>query len=172
MRNLLLYCLIALLPGIASAQSSYIKHFYNKYKSEAEVTNINMGSFLIRMVGTFSDDEDAKKILKKVSHLRMLMMEDDNLVSPEAYTSLIRGIRSDDFEELIQIRDKGQRIDFFLREDEEDTITDILMILRGDDEFLLLSLEGALQFSDLNNISIDIEGGNYFSRLPDRKPKA
>ena len=171
MRNLFLYCLLAFLPATAIAQSSYINHFFKEYKSQAEVTNLNIGSFMLRLVGTFSDDEDAKKVLKKVTHLRMLVMEDDNLVSSDDYTSLIKGIQSDDFEELIQIRDKGQRIDFFLRED-GDTITDVLMILRGDDEFLLLSLEGNLRFSDLKNIQLDIDGGDYFSQLPDRKPRS
>lgn len=170
MRNFFLYCILAFLPGITIAQSSYINHFYNEYKSQAEVTNLNLGSFMIRLVGTFSEDQDAKKILKKVTHLRMLVMEDDNLVSSNDYTSLIKGIKSDEFEELIQIRDKGQRIDFFLRED-GDTITDVLMILRGDDEFILLSLEGNLQFSDLNNIELDIDGGDYFSQLPEDKPR-
>lgn len=171
MRTILFYGLLLFLPLLGQSQSKYITQFYNHYKSMEEVTNVNLRGFVLDLAASFADDRDARKIIRKVSHLRLLMMEDANLVSPEAYTSLIRGIKSDRFEELIMIREEGQRIEFFLRED-GDTITDVLMLLHGKDEFLLLSLEGALKFSDLKNLQLDIDGGEHFSKLPDRKPKA
>lgn len=171
MRTILLYALLAILPAMLNGQSKYITQFYNHYKAQEEVTNLNLRGFVLSLASTFTDDEDARKILRKVSHLRLLMMEDENLVSPEAYTSLIRGIKSDHFEELMLLREERQRIEFFLREDGE-TITDVLMLLHGDGEFLMLSLEGAFKFSDLNDLKIDIDGGEHFSKIPDRKPKA
>lgn len=171
MRTILLYALLALLPAILNGQSKHITQFYNHYKAQEEVTNLNLRGFVLSLASTFTDDKDARKILRKVSHLRLLMMEDENLVSPEAYTSLIRGIKSDHFEELMLLREERQRIEFFLREDGE-TITDVLMLLHGDGEFLMLSLEGAFKFSDLNDLKIDIDGGEHFSKIPDRKPKA
>lgn len=171
MRNILLYTLLAIFPVMASGQSKYITQFYNNYKAQKEVTNLNLRGFVLSLASTFTDDEDAKNILRKVSHLRLLMMEDENLVTPEEYTSLIRGIKSDRFEELMMLREEKQRIEFFMREDGE-TITDVLMLLHGDGEFLMLSLEGALKFSDLNDLKIDIDGGEHFSKIPDRKPKA
>lgn len=171
MRNVLLYSLLIFLPAMAAGQSRYITKFYDHYKSQEEVTNLNLHGFVVRLAGNFVDDQDAKKVLRKVSHLRLLLMEDANLVHPQEYTSLVKGIKSDRFEELMIIREGSQRIEFFLRES-GDTITDVLMLLRGEDEFLLLSLEGAFNFSDLNDLRIDINGGEHFSKLPDRKPKA
>ena len=171
MRIIVVYVLLVLLPALLSGQSKYITQFYNNYKAQEEVTNLNLRGFVLSLASTFADDEDARKILRKVSHLRLLMMEDENLVSPQEYTSLIRGIKSDRFEELMMLREEKQRIEFFLREEGE-TITDVLMLLHGDGEFLMLSLEGAFKFSDLNDLKIDIDGGEHFSKIPDRKPKA
>lgn len=171
MRIIVVYVLLVLLPALLSGQSKYITQFYNNYKAQEEVTNLNLRGFVLSLASTFADDEDARKILRKVSHLRLLMMEDENLVSPQEYTSLIRGIKSDRFEELMMLREEKQRIEFFLREDGE-TITDVLMLLHGDGEFLMLSLEGTFKFSDLNDLKIDIDGGEHFSKIPDRKPKA
>lgn len=168
---LILLGLLACLPTFMNGQSKYITRFYDHYKSQEEVTNINLRGFVLNLVGTFADDDHAREVLKKVSHLRLLMMEDANLVSPGEYTALIRGIKSDHFEELLVLREGQQRIEFFLRED-GDTITDVLMLLNGEDEFILLSLEGAFNFSDLNDLKIDIDGGEHFSKLPDRKPRA
>ncbi|MCB0631910.1 MAG: DUF4252 domain-containing protein [Saprospiraceae bacterium] len=170
MRNMLLYTLFILLPALGVAQSKYITQFYNQYKSYEDVTNINLKGFVLRLAGNFVDDENARKVIRKVSHLRLLMVEDTELVTAEDYTFLIKGLKSDSFEELMQIRDKGNHIDFYLRED-GDRITDVIMLLRGEDEFLMLSLEGAFRFSDLNDLHIDIDGGEYFSKLPDKKTK-
>ena len=171
MRNFILLTLLVVLPVMASAQSRHITQFYNHYKAQEEVTKLNLRGFVLSLASTFADDKDARKILRKVSHLRLLVMEDGKLVSPEEYTSLIRGIKSDRFEELMLLREEKQRIEFFLREEGE-TITDVLMLLHGDGEFLMLSLEGAFNFSDLNDLKIDIDGGEHFSKIPDRKPKA
>lgn len=171
MRNFLIYGVLLLLPALATAQSKYITQFYNQYKSYESVSSFKLGGFVLTLAGTFADDENARKVLRKVSHLRLMVVEEANLVTPEDYTTLVRGLQSDRFEELLQIRDEGERIDFFLRED-GDRITDVLMLLRGKDEFLLLSLEGAFKFSDLNDLHIDIEGGEYFSQLPDKKPRS
>jgi hypothetical protein len=170
MRNILLYTSFILLPAFGLAQSRHITQFYNQYKSYEEVTNINLQGFVLRLAGNFVDDDDARKIIRKVSHLRLLVVEDTKLVTAEDYTALVKGLKSDRFEELMQFRDGGDRVDFYLRED-GDRITDVIMLLRGDDEFLMLSLEGAFRFSDLNDLHIDIDGGEYFSKLPDKKTK-
>lgn len=170
MRNLLFLTLLTLLPALGLAQSRHITQFYNQYKSYEDVTNINLRGFVLKLAGNFVDDEDARKIIRKVSHLRLLVVEDTHLVTVTDYTALIKGLKSDRFEELMQIREGGERIDFYLRED-GDRITDVIMLLRGDDEFLMLSLEGAFRFSDLNDLHIDIDGGEYFSRLPEKKTK-
>ena len=103
MRLLLFFCL-ALLPALASGQSKYITKFYDQYRSHEEVTNLNLRGFVLKLASTFSDDKDARTILRKVSHLRLLMVEDSNLISPDSYTALVRGIKSDQFEELMLIR--------------------------------------------------------------------
>ena len=171
MRNLLLVGLLAILPMVATAQSKHITQFFNQYKTHEEVSRVNLGGFVVRLMGNFVDDDDARKIIRKVSHLRVLSIDDPTIVSADAYTTLVKGIKSDRFEELIQMREGEQRIEFFLREKGE-RITDVLMLLRGKDEFLLLSLEGAFKFSDLKDLRIDIEGGEHFSKLPERKKKA
>lgn len=170
MRNVLILALLILLPALGLAQSRHITQFYNHYKSYEDVTNINLRGFVLKLAGNFVDDDDARKIIRKVSHLRLLVVEDTRLVTSSDYTALVKGLKSDRFEELMQIREGGERIDFYLRED-GDQITDVILLLRGDDEFLMLSLEGTFRFSDLNDLHIDIDGGEYFSRLPEKKTK-
>lgn len=169
--RLILFCLLCLLiPDWGMSQSPAIRHFYDQFRSHEDATRISMGGGLLRLAATFSGEKEARKILRKVSHMRLLVIENRDPVSPEAYTQLIKGIQADRFEQLMQIREGGQHIDFYLRED-GDTITDVLMLLREEGEFLMLNLEGKLKFSDLNDLHLDVDGAEQLVKLPENRPK-
>lgn len=171
LRPIIFACVIIFLSTSLSAQSEPIHHFYQQYRDNDHATRLNLKGGLLRIASGFTDDKDARRILRKVSHLRLLVVEEDNPVSAEAYTQLIRGIQSDRFEPLIQVREGKQRIEFFMREN-GDTITDLLMLLHDEGEFIMLSLEGKLQFSDLNDLQIDVDGAQHLSKLPESRPRA
>ena len=95
-------------------------------------------------------------------------MEEGNLVSASEYKNLLKDIRQSSFEELLKIREGQQDIGFYIRE-KGDTITDVLLLVNGESQFVLLSLEGLLKFSDLNDLHIDIDGAEHFERLPEKK---
>ncbi|MDX1942999.1 MAG: DUF4252 domain-containing protein [Saprospiraceae bacterium] len=168
---------VAALIGAASlsfAQTKAIANFYDKYKSMEHVTDLKLRGWVLKLASSFSDDAQEAQLLRKISQLRILTMENGNLVSPNEYKNLIKNIKQEAFEELFQVRDDGQTIEFLIRE-KGDTITDVLMLVSGDDGFIMLSLEGALKFSDLNDLNIEVEGSEHFKKLPDDKkaiPKA
>ena len=92
-------------------------------------------------------------------------MEDENLVTYDDRKDLIRSLEKDKFETFLQVRDGGDKIDFFIRED-GDQITNILMVVNGKDGFILLSLEGLLNLEEIIDLNIDIEGSEYLKKLP------
>lgn len=154
-------CVAALCFG----QNSAIQSFYGKYKDLEHVTDIKLQGWVLKLASTFADEEDAERILKKITHLRVLVMENGNLVNASEYQQLIRSVKKDRFEELMKIKEDGANIDFLIREEGE-TITDVLILVSGEDGFVLLSLEGALQFKDLHNLEVDIQGGDNFKKIP------
>jgi len=168
MRTFILSALLALGPFFAFAQPKAIAQFYEKYTQHEDVTDVKLQGWLLEIASNFADDEQAKKILSKITYLRVLVMEEGNLVSPEEYKSLLKDIRQSSFEELFKIREGQQDIGFYIRE-KGDSITDVLLLVNGDDEFVLLSLEGLLKFSDLNDLHIDIDGAEHFKKLPEKK---
>ena len=96
-------------------------------------------------------------------------MENDNPVTSQEYKELTKNIQQESYEPLMQIRDKDQKVDFFIRED-GDKIEEVLMFINGPDSFLMLSVQGLFKFSDLQDLHMDIEGGDQFRKIPrDRK---
>lgn len=165
---------ILVIPALSMAQNKVIKKFYDKYKGYENVTDIKLQGWVLKLAATFSDEEEAEKLLKKITHLRVLVMDEGNLVSKNEYSRLIKDVKQNAFEELIKIKEDDQNIEFMIREEKE-TITDVLILVNSPEDFILLSLEGNLKFSDLQNLNIDIDGGEHFQKLPAKKkdiPKA
>lgn len=167
MKNIFFSMVILCLPLSIFCQPKSIEQFYNKYKGMEEVTSINLSGQLINMVFTSADPETGE-LASKISQVRLLIVEEGAVVKGKDYKQFLKNVKKDDFEELIRFKDGGDAIDFHLKE-ESGTITNVLITVRGDDGFVLLSLEGLFKFSDLNDFNLDIEGAEYLKRLPEKK---
>lgn len=169
MGRILLFIMLLCTVSMSFAQTKAINQFYNKYKNLENTERFQLGGFLLRLAAGFSDDEEAEQWMKKISSLRIMTIENGNPVSVNDYNELVKNVKKEAFEDLMMVKEHGKRIQFLVREKDE-KITDLLLLVSGDDQFTLLSLEGLLKFSDLNNLNIDINGEKEFHRLPeDRK---
>jgi ribose 5-phosphate isomerase len=90
-------------------------------------------------------------------------MEDGNLVKNSDYKSFMKAIKKDNFEELVKVKDKGSDIDILVR-DKGDFITDAILVVSDEDQFILLSMEGRLKLSDFKDININIDGADHFKK--------
>ncbi|MGK0387283.1 MAG: hypothetical protein ACI94Y_000007 [Maribacter sp.] len=170
MKNIIIVAFIAILPVLAFGQNKSIENFYNKYKSQENVTDINLQGWVLELAASFSDDE-SEKVLEKISKLRVLVIEEGNLVNGSEYNQLVKEIKNDSFEELMQFKEGNEKVDILLKE-KGDKITNLLLIARGNDGFIMLSLEGDLDWKDLKSLKIDVEGAEHLKKLPDDMPRA
>ena len=168
MKNYLIAILISTIPLFAFGQTNAIQKFYNKYKNYENVTDVKMQGWVLKLASNYTEEESASKLLQKITHLRVMVMEEGNLVTKQEYNQLIKSVKGSQFEELIKIKEGNQQIEFLVRQDGE-TITDVLIMVNGNDEFVLLSLEGNLKFSDLNDLNFEVDGAEHFKKLPEKK---
>lgn len=141
----------------AQAQTRSINSFYNKYRFKKDVFNASIPGWLVRMgVGigkTYTDDVDgahaAMDMAKKVRKLKLMVMEDMNLVKSKDFKKLIHGVRKDGFEELMTVRDEGTKINIFIRE-KKDEIRNMLILVNEPEEFMMLSLKTKLTMDEVN----------------------
>lgn len=172
MKNIMLVMIVAFVGFSFPSwgQSPAVKEFYEKYKSLDKVTDVHLKGWVLKLASEFSDDEAGERLLKKITQLRVLIMEEGNLVSPVEYKQLLKQLKRDQFEELFHFKEKqkSQAVSFYLRE-KGDAVTDVIVLVSGQENFVLLSLEGALRFSDLNDLRIDVDGAEHFKKLPEKK---
>jgi len=150
------------------AQSKSVNGFYKKYKKEAKARNIKLNSFIIDISRSFMDEE-ASNILKKFSKVRLLVIEDSKIVNPTDLTQLMKSVKNEKFEDLINIRDGQSSVQILVR-DSKKGITDLLLVVQDqeEDDFVLLSIQGLFKYEDLKDLDIDFNGKEHLDQLPDR----
>ena len=162
-------------PMLVCGQNNQtVKDFFQKYKDDHRAEQFKVGGLMLDLAVSFSDDDDGKKIMKKLKRLRLLSFEDNNPVSQAEFKSLLKGIQADRYSPLIKLKKKGETVDIFVQE-KNNFISEVLLIVQSQDEFLLLNLEGKFRFEDLNDFDLDTKGSDHLKRLPEKRtdlPKA
>lgn len=165
-------CIIGLLLALsvhAYSQNKIISDFYDLYQEKENVTDVKLQGWLLELASEFTDEEEKNRIMKDLTYLRVMIMSEGNLVEKEELKGFIRKVKKDNFAELMQIKSEGTLVDVYVRE-EGDVITDVLALINDPGEaFILLSVEGKLKFSDLNNLHINVEGMEHLKEIPEER---
>ena len=164
MKNSLFLLLFLCLGLMVNGQSRGIEKFYQKYKDFDQVENLELHRDMLKI--TISGEDKKGDWIERVSHLRLMLVGEKNLVKKQDYRQLVKALKREHFDELMQIQHEGSTVDIYLREKGK-TITDVIVMARGEDGFVLFSLEGLFQFKDLNDMNLNIEGAEHLKKLPD-----
>ncbi len=157
MKKLILFCLLAWLPFALSAQSS-VRKFCKKYKKTEDAVSLVVPGFVMGMGASFARkevDQNNKKAMmgfefaKQIKSLRMLVVEDANPVSKEDYNALIEKLqKKNKFDELITVREGNTKVNMFIR-DKRKHISNLMIVVSEEDEFVLISLKTKFKYKDL-----------------------
>ncbi len=147
------------------AQDNFMDNFFEDYSKNDDATELNINGGLLKFVMNGTDE--AGDLVEKISKVRLLFLEEGGL-EKSVLTSLKSKLRKSKYEDLMQIRDGGDRLDFMLKE-KNNKITDVILFFNDDDSFGVISIEGLFDFSDLKDINLNIEGGNHFNKIPKEK---
>ncbi len=166
----LISILISLSFAVLSfGQTTNVTRFMNSFHKSENTTKISIPGFLIR-TGVFfaksfiEDDDETKMALeftRKVKSLKLLVVENKDVLSTKAYNELISNIKEDNFEELIKVRDGDTNVNLFVIE-KNNVIKNLLILVDETDEFVMLNLKTKMDYEDINHIvqTIQNEGSN------------
>ncbi len=164
MKNLIVITVMAIMPLLLLAQNS-VEIFCQKYKSNENATHLSLSGLSIDLTASLTDDEDTKKVLNKIDKIQVLFSHENNPVDASDFKSLLKDIEKENFEDWMQIREEDTQIRLFVKGNEKE-IHQVIVTVFGNDEFILLELNGILSWSDLQNLDLDIEGAEHLKKAP------
>ncbi len=156
MKKLSLVAAVVFISSIVMAQSKAVEDFHSKYKDDrdASVVSLNGSMFeLFASIAELADDEDAQamaRIAKGINSMEILAIPMDKAgISTSEIDKLRSDIKSEDYEELMTMRDGRERV-YIMAKTKDSKIDNMLVLVNGDeDEFVLMNLNGVLEMKDL-----------------------
>jgi hypothetical protein len=137
----------------AAQGQDVISKFFTKYQEDETFTNVNISS---KMFGLFTEMEaqtpEDKEVLNAISKLKGLkiLAKENARNSRELYKEALSLIPKN-FEELMSVRDKDKDMKFMIQEN-GGKISEMLMVVGGNEEFMILSLFGEIDLKQISRI--------------------
>ncbi|NNE29419.1 MAG: DUF4252 domain-containing protein [Saprospiraceae bacterium] len=163
----------AILMGNATAQIDAISKHFEKYMDDERFTMVYVSPKMFQMLDRLAPDDvkdpEADVVLdiaKDLRGIRILTTEESPLQHYKEFNSIIK---KSQYEPLMLVRDKGQDVNFLIDED-GDVIKELLMMVGGSDEFVMLSFVGNIKLDKLARLSdqISLPGGEHLDKLEDK----
>ncbi len=148
MKKIFLLLAIVLLSSCAT-QTSF-NDFYQNNQKESDFS-FGVNASFIRSFLSDEDFEDIKPLLKKAKHVRILVFSEN---SEQMNSKFDKFIKRSQFEDVIKIKDNGDKIKIFVME-KEDRIKEIVLEVASDGDLVLLGLKTNITQKDIDRLLSD-----------------
>ncbi len=154
-----------LLLTFATAQENAIDKFFSKYEEIADFTVVNVSPRVFPMIAKISSESEDKEFKNLVAGLKGLKMITTQKDATKYYQEVLAKLPKN-YEELVTVKEKGKNIKF-LTKGTNDKISELLLVIGGANDFMLLSIIGDI---DLNNVAklankINIQGSEHLDKV-------
>ncbi len=155
-------------PGILQAQSgNTLDRFFEKYEDDPAFTTVRISPKMFQMLSNFEikdENGDYGALVRSLSGLRILVKsEADGMpLYQEAFRQL-----SKDMSELLTVRDKGENIRFLMREGTGSKIEQLVLIVGGPEQFVLMDISGSIDLKTISKLSkgLNVPGSEHLDKL-------
>ncbi|NJN42338.1 MAG: DUF4252 domain-containing protein [Flammeovirgaceae bacterium] len=155
-------------------QGEAITKFINKYQSDETFSQVTISSKMFSLFTDLEvDDKDDQEVLDAISKLKGLriLSKEDTRDSRTLYKEAL-GIMPKEYEELMYVRDEDKDMKFFIKES-SGKISEMVMVMGGSEEFMLLTLFGEIDLKQVSKIGskMNVEGLEKLDNLDKDKNK-
>jgi hypothetical protein len=166
--------LMLILPVFGFAQSP-ADELFDKYSGEDGYTSVYITQHMFELfadIDNAEDEEQFSDLVKDLKCIKILSLEEDSIATPKNvnfYNEIMEGFPKQKYEELMVVKKDGQDIKFLIWKDGK-MIKELLMIVGGDDENALISIQGNINLKTISKLSksMNIEGMENLEKIEDK----
>jgi hypothetical protein len=155
------------------AQNDAITRFFEKYTADESFTQVTVSSKMFNLFTNMdADTPEDKELLEAISKLKGLriLAKDNARNARELYREAFALIPKADYEELMSVRDDQKDMKFMIRE-AGGKISELLMVMGGPEEFMIMSVFGDIDLKQISRIGrkMNVSGLEKLERMNDDK---
>ena len=164
----------ALISITLIAQNKVVDKLFEKYADKEGYTSVVITKY---MFGLFSnieteDDDEYMNMIKNLKSIRILSGPEQDASGVNFYDEVIGKLPEGEYNELMVIHDSEQDIKFLVKE-EKDVVTELLMVVGGSNDNILISITGRIDMKTVSKLSesMGIQGMENLDKIDDDKKK-
>lgn len=154
MRRLFVTLALTLFVISASGQRS-IDRLFDKYSGNEGFVTLTVNGNILKLINSCENEEGTDSWSDRVTEIRLLAQDDDNLNIENFFNMVIRDIDMDQYEEFMRVKKSDQDLIMLVRP-EGNKIREFLLIGGGKDN-LLIQIKGNLTKNDAKDFSSDVK---------------
>lgn len=165
-------CLIFVFAyGFSYGQQDAIDKYFSKYKDNEDFSVVYISPKMFSLISKLDDDDmddDLREAIQGVHSLKILTTDRNGA---EFYKEAKSLINTKEYEVLMTVRDDESDIEFLVKDSADGNIVDeLLLLVGGEDSFVLLSFYGKIHLNKLSKLaeSIEIDGMEHLDKLEDK----
>jgi hypothetical protein len=114
------------------------------------------------------ETEEVKEVIRGINSLRILIR--DSVDGRQLYQEAFSQITKSDYEELLTVRDGGENIRFLVKESDNNIINQLVLLVGGTDEFVLLDIQGNINLQSIGKLgeSLDVPGAEHLNKVQEK----
>ena len=164
-KNTIALLLILFVSFQISAQDSPANQLFEKYSDAEGFSSVDIAKGLFELFADIeSDDEDfeeLQKALDGIEKMRLLqysLENGDQQTMDNFYSDIEKTIPFKEYDELMIIKEKDANINFYSKS-EKAIISELLMVVDGNDEVVLMSLTGNINLKHIAKLGSKMDFG-------------
>ncbi|MCF8370823.1 MAG: DUF4252 domain-containing protein [Bacteroidales bacterium] len=166
---------LSLLSFAGMAQGSVITKYFNQYADNEDFTKVTVNSKMFSLFTELeADGDDEKAFLEAVSKLKGLkvLAADSVANSAKIYAQACADISKEGYEELMTVQDASEDMKFLIKEN-KGKIEELIMVVGGKKNFVMLSLYGEIDLKNISKIarSMKIKGLENLKKIENAEKK-
>jgi len=153
------------------AQSDAIETYFQQYLEDDDFTVVYVSPKMFSLVSKLDlnevdNDPEAKLIMETIKDIKGLRVLNTDVRPMERYKEAMAKINTKDYETLVTVRDKGENVRIWVKED-ADKISELLLLVGALDEFVMLSFVGNIDLDKISKLAnnIDIMGAEHLEKV-------
>jgi len=170
MKRLILIIAAAQLLALAvNAQDIALAPLFDKYADNEELTKVTVTSKMFSLFTELDpEDPETKELTEAISKLKGLkILASDSITNADKYfKDATSQVRKSNLEELMSVRDGKENMLFMIQED-AGKISELVVLVGGDNKFVAISLYGEIDLKQISRISkgMKVDGLKYLENI-------
>lgn len=148
-----------------SAQEDAISRYFDKYVDDDRFTVIYISPRMFELIGDLDidldmEDDEAAAVMDMIGDMRGLRVLTSEVDSRQLFQDAVNTIDTKTYETLMTVRSKEEENVQFLIREKEGLIDELLLLVDGEDEFVLVSFLGTLDMKKISKLINAFEDDN------------